>query len=173
MNKKRPDGSNWTPLFTTRVCSVHFVTGKHNPTRGHVDYVPSIFPDSPNSVPLICPVSNHQPKHCHFTYATRIWNGLSDLNSLQTDIFFAKISTLIITAIFKSPIPDLNSSHSLDRYPLNMRSIPTLRAPSPRIRQSWWEMKVITAALKCKFSRMMASPIILFSCLWNSLMSND
>ena len=52
MNKKKPDGSNWTPLFTTRVCSVHFVTGKHNPTRGHVDYVPSIFPDSPNSVPF-------------------------------------------------------------------------------------------------------------------------
>ena len=51
MNKKKADGSggSWAPLFTTRVCSVHFVTGKHNPTRGHVDYVPSIFPDSPNS----------------------------------------------------------------------------------------------------------------------------
>ena len=48
VNKKKADGigRNWTPLFTTRICSVHFVTGKHSPTRGHVDYVPSIFPDS-------------------------------------------------------------------------------------------------------------------------------
>ena len=46
VGKKKIDGSNWTPLFTSRVCSVHFVTGKHNPTRGHIDYVPTIFPGS-------------------------------------------------------------------------------------------------------------------------------
>ena len=28
VNKKKTDGGNWTPHFTTRVCSVHFVTGK-------------------------------------------------------------------------------------------------------------------------------------------------
>ena len=70
MNKKKPDGSNWTPLFTTRVCSVHFVTGKHNSTRGHVDYVPSIFPDSSNSVPLIEEDKDIKCKKCDYKVTT-------------------------------------------------------------------------------------------------------
>ncbi|XP_011406505.1 PREDICTED: uncharacterized protein LOC100637682 [Amphimedon queenslandica] len=34
---------NWSPTEQTRVCSRHFVTGKHHNNPKHIDYVPSVF----------------------------------------------------------------------------------------------------------------------------------
>jgi hypothetical protein len=46
INRVNEDGTNWIPKVYTRVCSLHFVTGKPSPTQNHPDYSPSIFPTS-------------------------------------------------------------------------------------------------------------------------------
>ncbi len=38
------DGKPWAPKEYTRICSAHFYSGNWSRTRGHPDYVPSIFP---------------------------------------------------------------------------------------------------------------------------------
>nr|XP_040570352.1 uncharacterized protein LOC121119683 isoform X2 [Lepeophtheirus salmonis] len=40
------DGTMWKPRYWSRICSKHFITGKYNPTRGHPDYFPTLFPTS-------------------------------------------------------------------------------------------------------------------------------
>ena len=47
--------SNWEPKKWTKICSDHFVGGRHREERDHPDYKPSIFPNShiqPKSDPL-------------------------------------------------------------------------------------------------------------------------
>ncbi len=38
------DGKSWQPSKFSTICSVHFKSGMYSRTRGHPDYVPSIFP---------------------------------------------------------------------------------------------------------------------------------
>ena len=42
LNKKNKDGSDWQPSKTNRICSLHFVSGKHSPTQGDIDYTPTL-----------------------------------------------------------------------------------------------------------------------------------
>ena len=47
LNKKNKDGTDWQPSKTnsSRICSLHFVSGKHSPTRGDIDYTPTLGMD--------------------------------------------------------------------------------------------------------------------------------
>merc|ERR1719277_456079 len=49
MGRTNPDGSPWTPGCNARLCSKHFISGKHSKYPFHKDYAPSIFPTSTDS----------------------------------------------------------------------------------------------------------------------------
>ena len=49
MGRTKPDGSPWTPGYNARLCSKHFISGKHSKYPFHEDYAPSIFPTSTDS----------------------------------------------------------------------------------------------------------------------------
>ena len=42
LNKKNKDGTEWKPNPSDRICSKHFVSGKHSPTQNNIDYTPTI-----------------------------------------------------------------------------------------------------------------------------------
>ena len=44
LNKKNKDGTDWQPSKTnsSRICSLHFVSRKHSPTQGDIDYTPTL-----------------------------------------------------------------------------------------------------------------------------------
>ncbi len=46
VNRKNPDGSLWQPSKYSKICCEHFTGKKWSRTRGHPDFVPSIFPTS-------------------------------------------------------------------------------------------------------------------------------
>ncbi len=44
VKRKNVDGTVWQPTKTSKICSEHFAGNQYSHTRGHPDYVPSIFP---------------------------------------------------------------------------------------------------------------------------------
>ncbi len=46
LKRVNPDGSPWQPTASSRVCSDHFISGNHSPTRTDPDYKPTKFPTS-------------------------------------------------------------------------------------------------------------------------------
>ena len=46
VNRKKLNGSPWSPGSNARLCSEHFVSGKWSKDPGNPDYEPSIFPTS-------------------------------------------------------------------------------------------------------------------------------
>ncbi len=43
VKRENPDGSAWLPTESSRVCSVHFVSGNHSQCQDNPDYKPTIF----------------------------------------------------------------------------------------------------------------------------------
>ncbi len=44
VNRKNKDNSLWQPSKHSKICSEHFLGKEWSRTRGHPDYVPSVFP---------------------------------------------------------------------------------------------------------------------------------
>ncbi len=44
LKRVNPDGTPWQPTESSRVCSDHFISGNHSPTRTDPDYKPTKFP---------------------------------------------------------------------------------------------------------------------------------
>ena len=43
LNKKNPDGTPWTPNTNSRICSLHFVSGKPSPDSSNCSYAPTLY----------------------------------------------------------------------------------------------------------------------------------
>ena len=46
VKRRNPDGSAWKESLNTRICSMHFISGRFSWNKCDPDYVPSVFPTS-------------------------------------------------------------------------------------------------------------------------------